>query len=749
MSIAEVSFDLREAPDEESTMAHTWKFFRAGGFDQVRLDSGDDLKALGELDPKLWVALACPVKGLELDRHTLELLDTDKDGRIRVPEVVDATRWVASVVKDANSLTRGDSELSLSVIDASKPAGQQLLNSAKQILKNLGKPDATTLTPLDTLDTAKIFAATLFNGDGVIIPESAEGDEALAQVVRDIIACCGSARDMSGKDGVGQKHIDQFFKEAEALMTWWAKADSDPALAPLKETTAAAHAARMVVKSKVDDYFARVGLATMDSRASTVMNAPEAELLALSTKELSASAAGLLALPLAKVEAGRALPLSQGLNPAWAAAVATFRQATLHPLLGDKTELTADDWEKVGRSFAAYDAWVATKPTGSVDKLGMARIKELTAGGYKDKVNALLARDKALEPEAKGIADIDRLVHYHRDLLRFLNNFVSFKDFYTKQAKAAFQAGTLYLDGRATDLVLDVADGAKHDSMAGMSMAYLAYCDCTRKGGSEKRTVVAAFTDGDSDFLTVGRNGVFYDRQGNDWDATVAKVVAQPISLREAFWSPYKRVGKAVSDQFEKFAATKRDLAVTDLQTGVTGAVKTVDEKKPPPPPTPFDVAKFAGIFAAIGIAIGAIGQMLVSVGTGLLHLSWWQIPLVVVGVMLLISGPAVMLAAMKLRQRNLAPLLDANGWAINARARINIPFGASLTHMATLPAHSQRTLVDPYADKKSSAKWVFLLLVLIATTLYFLHQAGFFEQWQLAIADALRPKLSPPDAGL
>jgi hypothetical protein len=43
---------------------YNWRFFRVGGLDQVRIDTGEDLKHLAELDPKHWVALSCPVKGL-------------------------------------------------------------------------------------------------------------------------------------------------------------------------------------------------------------------------------------------------------------------------------------------------------------------------------------------------------------------------------------------------------------------------------------------------------------------------------------------------------------------------------------------------------------------------------------------------------------------------------------------------------------------------------------------------------------
>jgi hypothetical protein len=65
----------RKALNAGTTMTHSFKFVRAGGFDQVQITTGADLKALPELDQKLWVALACPTTGIEFDARTLELLD--------------------------------------------------------------------------------------------------------------------------------------------------------------------------------------------------------------------------------------------------------------------------------------------------------------------------------------------------------------------------------------------------------------------------------------------------------------------------------------------------------------------------------------------------------------------------------------------------------------------------------------------------------------------------------------------------
>jgi len=71
-------------------------------------------------------------------------------------------------------------------------------------------------------------------------------------------------------------------------------------------------------------------------------------------------------------------------------------------------------------------------------------------------------------------------------------------------------------------------------------------------------------------------------------------------------------------------------------------------------------------------------------------------------------------LAWLKLRRRNLGPILDANGWAINSRARINVAFGAAMTELAKLPPGAQRSLDDPFADKRTPWRRWFVLAVII-----------------------------------
>jgi hypothetical protein len=605
---------------------HAWRFFRAGGFDQPRIDTPADLLAVGELDQKLWVALSCPVAGTEFDRRTLALIDGDGDGHIRAPELIAAVSWAGARLTDTAPLAGG--ELPLAAIRADDDEGAAIAAAAREVLAGSG---ATAITVEAASAAQARFAA-----------------KAVA------------AWETAGRDAL-----------------------------PLGAATAAAHEAVQAVAAKVDDWFARCRLAAFDERAAGLLNAPEDALKALAAGTLSAVSS--TELPLAKVGAGNtALPLAAGVNPAWAGALAALRAQAVAPLLGERDSLTEADWLALRDRLAAYAAWLAAKP-------------DPAAAG-------------------DGVLALERLARYCRDLMSFANNFVAFRDFYTHRSPASFQIGTLYLDGRAAELVVAVNDAGRHAALATLSRLCLVYCDCVRPG--EKTTIAAAFTAGDSDQLMVGRNGVFYDRQGRDWDATITKIVDHPISLRQAFWSPYKKLARMVAEQLQKFAASKASAVEGKLAATAADVGKKVEAPAKPAAQqasvSTFDVGKFAGIFAAIGLAVGAIGTALAAVVTGLLGLAWWQLPLALAGLLLLISGPAVVVAWFKLRARNLGPLLDANGWAVNARARINIPFGTSLTQLAALPAGAERALADPYAEKRPPWKAIVLVLFVIAGVLLY-----------------------------
>ncbi|MDD2719986.1 MAG: hypothetical protein PHH47_01590 [Gallionella sp.] len=692
---------------------HIWNFFRAGGFDQVQINSGADMLALKELNQKLWVALSCPTRGVEFDSRTLDLIDGDNDAHVRVNEVLAAIAWAGALLKSADLLIEGSDRLALSDINDDSAEGKQVRVAAQHILKSLGKADVGEISLADMSDSEKLLAAQIFNGDGVVGAEQTE-DAELRAVIADIAKCGGTLTGKGGDDGISQEISDKFFAEADAYVQWHAKSTNDAAILFLGEQTHTAAEALHAVFDKVNDYFTRCQLAAYDTRAALPLSRAVEDYQQIASQSLSAQSAELANFPLATVAADKPLSLAAGINPAWQTKMDALRTQVIVPLSGAKDSLAAGEWAELCARFAPFDAWLAAKPATPVEQLGVARLLDLLDGGWKAAVDGLIAQDKAVEEEIKAINELEKLLRYKRDLFALVNNFVSFRNFYTGKDKAIFQIGTLYLDGRSCELCVKVDDVAKHAAFAASSGVCLVYCDCVRNGGKEKMSIAAAFTAGDSDYLMVGRNGVFYDRSGVDWDAGIVRIIDHPISLRQAFWMPYKKLAKMISENLQKFAASKASAAEGNMLKAVDAGGKSVSAG-PSEPPKPFDVGKFAGIFAAIGLAIGAIGGILASIVSGLVSLALWQMPLALAGLMLLISGPSVALAWFKLKKRSLAPILDANGWAINARARINIPFGTSLTSLANLPEGANRSLFDPYADKKSVWPYYALGLLTIA----------------------------------
>src|SRR3954447_3127955 len=147
------------------TSAKQWRFFRAGGFDQVKLETGADLMALDQLDLKLWVALACPTTGVEFDKATLDLIDTDKDGRIRAPELIAAAKWAGALLKNPDDLLKGSVTLPVAAINESVPEGKAIANFARQVL---AKTEGDAISIDEAAAAAQTLASKPFNGDGIV-----------------------------------------------------------------------------------------------------------------------------------------------------------------------------------------------------------------------------------------------------------------------------------------------------------------------------------------------------------------------------------------------------------------------------------------------------------------------------------------------------------------------------------------------------------------------------------------------------
>ena len=116
-----------------------------------------------------------------------------------------------------------------------------------------------------------------------------------------------------------------------------------------------------------------------------------------------------------------------------------------------------------------------------------------------------------------------------------------------------------------------------------------------------------------------------------------------------------------------------------------------------------------------------------------------------ILAVIVIVSGPSMFLAWLKLRRRNLGPVLNANGWAINSKIKINTAFGATLTSMAKYP---KLVAKDPFADKKTPLwrkiiYWILFLAAVAFCVLYFTKNLP----WQKKAAEAEATKTEQVEA--
>lgn len=720
-----------------------WTFQRIGGLDQVVLATGEDLRHLPELKPELWVALSCPTTGIELNQRLLDLLDADKDKHIRIPEVIEAIKWTCARLKDPGIIINPGGLLTIEAIDTDSEEGRCLAVSGRSLLDGLlNKPEASGLTDQDmALAVAQVSSQDL-NGDGIVPPLASLAPE-VRQFIQDCLSVLGGVEDGSGQPGVNAELAEAFMNDLRAWQDW--NNTVKAAEAPLAADTAEAWLLIGQVRQKIDDYFMRCELASYAPQALTVLNVDEK--LIVPTDRGLMSEKNLAELPLARIEADRPLMLDHGLNPAWRDQVERLGRL-LKTKLADPAKMARQEWLNILDSFGPYAMALANKPavtsvqvkfpaTAAIDQLGEDRVSIILESGVYERFLEQAALDRAAPAKAMDIADLERLVVYHNHLYDLLINFASFKAFYTGQHQAAFQVGTLYMDGRGCHLCLYADDPAKHSVLAAFSELYLAYCRCVRvnnpgeTGPEGTVNIVAAFTAGDSDLLLEDRNGVFMDNQGYDWEATVVKVVAKPISLWQAVWSPYKRFGRMVSEQISKLAGSK-DAALMNTAGQKIAQTQTAATTAPATPaaPTKFDIGRSVGIFAAVGLALGALGTAVGSIARALFDLSWWHFPLIIIGLFLVISLPSVIIAWVRLRQRTLGPLLEASGWAVNGRVTIKYFLARALTGTAVLPPNARRSPAKDPLERTRKGPWVVFIAAiligagLVAAWLWCSHQA-------------------------
>ena len=351
-------------------------------------------------------------------------------------------------------------------------------------------------------------------------------------------------------------------------------------------------------------------------------------------------------MPLVTDEPDKTLPLKDHLNPKHLESILAFAAKCVVPILGERDSIDRLEWKKIKAAFAPYRAWTAAKPVASA-------------------------------PEKAGLEEEERLIRYRMNLGEFLVNYVTMDRLYGGQGAAVFQTGVLRIDGKEMNLCFHVDSEAAHSALAGRSECCVIYLKLSRPEEGATRCICAVVTAGTVGGLYVGRNGVFYDRDGRNWEATITKVVESQVSLAEAFWAPWKKLGAAISGAVKKFLGERESAADAKLSASAQNVAAGKKDG------SGAGGAALASSVAAIGIGVGMVGAAAASLMAAVKGMGPWQAVASVVAIILIVSLPSVILTWFKLRRRDLGAILNAGGWAVNRQMRFSMKRARAFTKCA------------------------------------------------------------------
>lgn len=681
-------------------------FQRFAGSRQLRIQTFEDLAMIGTLPQALWLVTACPTEGLHCDGRFLQHLDSDRNGRIRAQELIEAIAWVRDMLSDPRNVVPGSDVLELTHLSA---RAAPLREAADLVLDNLESDDRSRITLEQVRRTTEVFRKVTANGDGIVSPESM-GDPDLLSVGQEVLRFFPGATDKSGERGIDLDTLAAFEAARAKAIAWL---DRGRALRLWGGETRRLALLVREASPKIDEYFLACRLvASQPETADRLRLKPDDVSASIGSREALARA--LAQLPIAPPDPAGRLSFHRLYRGGSYELVLRVRDEVLTPLSdGAMPEVLSEErWSALKAEAAPVLEWHDSESAHALLQLGEERIRAIEPD-HIARVRALCENDLKLGETLAHLDELEKLILYQRWIFTFANNFVSMPYLYERQERALFEQGTLVLGGREFTLAVRVPDRAQHAKLAQDAGMFMMYLEVFGRSPSERFEIAVPVTSGGSDNLWVGKCGVFRTIDGEWYDARIVHVIVQPVSVLDALFAPFTKVGKLISRRLERMSqGVDKDLEKLDpwenpgvsRAEGSTSAATPLSGAALPPSHAPSATPSggmgagastilmsggvaFAAIASAIAFVVSQIERVLSENPLGLLY----SISILVAIAVL----PTVTLAWLKLRRRNLGSVLEGAGWALNDKLRLTRRLGKLFTQRPKLPKGSRTELRD------------------------------------------------------
>ena len=673
-------------------------FENIGGSWQFHARTAGDLLKIMSLDPTAWAALCVPAASLNGDPGFFKVLDADSNGMIRVDEVKSAVKWLLNVLCDHQAVNDQSGVITPSMLndaDADGKALKEFLLKHKAELEN-----GEGLVELAAV-RARLAAVRngVLSGDG-LLKAGAVGSASAAGFYKDITAALGCP------DKLTLGALENFLADAKNFVEW-----SKTAVKPRfrDDEPEKYYALYQSLQSKIDEYFRYCELICVDPANAARFELDPGKLPELDLKDSAGINAVLESAPLCRPDARMVLELNAVNNPVYR------KKALEFAALFGVDELTCEAWQSLKAEFADYIAYLAQCQKNPAPQLSIGQLEHYLNGSEADALRAIFAEDLAVAGVISSLCKLERLLLFCRYMLSFVNNFVSFAEFFDPADSSMLQAGRLVMDGKSYHLAVWIDDAANHKKIALRSNMCLLYLELT--SGTLTRKAAVAVTGGSLDRIYVGKPAFFIDNNGVSYTGKVIDMVDGPISFGQTLFAPFRRLSAAISGKIQKltdFSAAEKQLAQSIEQGKVAPAA--------PPPAAPGLLQKLHGngimLLLAGGLSVAAIGaglsfifKSIVSGVATISALPWYVILSWAAIFAAVILVPMAIFAFLRLRKRNLTMFLEAGGWAVNLPMRLSMSVSRIFTRGTVYPEGSRFAVIKKPRSKR--AAWIITLILL------------------------------------
>ena len=698
-------------------------FQKVAGSRQIVIKTAKDLAAAAALDPAHWAVTGMSTDSIIYNPDFLELLDTDKNNRIRPDELRGAITWILGMLKDTAGLEEGSQILKLSAVNESADGADVILSAARIILKNLNLEDSDEITLEQVMNRNNLVLNSCGNGDGVITSENND-DELLSEYIRDAVLVCGSVPDVTGLAGINAEISEKFQTELESCHRWHQE-EKGEALFPFWDKTHEFYSRYIELESEIDRYFV---LCHAIFGNSAGVSASLQNLDPLNNQGMSDFLANA---PCAMPDPGCFLSATGWLNPEKGMKIPAFIEMAHDLRMSESAErISESEWRKIVEKLSQRKEWLSRTPTGNVNSIPEEKIREYLEKNVTESALSLIEKDAAVKKEIEAYASLRKLILFQHCIMEYVNNYINLSRLFDPENLSLIQSGHLIMDGRHYTLSCKVSDIAAHKKIIQRSNICVMYIAMTTgmPDAVKKMNLAVAITSGTMRDIFIGRTGVFIGKDGTEWDAKVIDFVQQPVSLGEAIQMPFIRFGEFLEKQADRFFSSKSKAmeknVSADLSKGkLPGEIMQSAKKQTP-------AVSGSMMLMGGGIGIAALGSAFALIVNTLKTIPVWNVIVVLLGIIFVISGPMVLVSVIKLCRRHVSDFLAASGWAVNPRMRLSNRMGLIFTHVPSRPNGAKYLYKDiaaifskGFIDKKARFRvvfyWIFAALILCGIGLW------------------------------